>query len=226
MLDALEVAREQLAIAERVFARDSPDRFQCFFNVWKLAFEAGIYEESREIGEEWLRQALRVLGGCHTEIASASLSLAATLVKLARDEEAESAYKRVVDVHERLAPRDLPFKLIAYLDPLADTQARLRKFPDAEATSRRRLSLLRQHARHAATDIATQLVKIGMLLAEQSRHAEAEAAINEAVQVLEERFAADSPSLIQSLKVVAELCDAPGRPPLAAIAAIRARLSE
>lgn len=163
------------------------------------------------------RLARQALGGFEAqgrpkdrETAVAAGWLGVALERQGRLGEAESPYRRALDLSARVYGEQDPYTALT-LNNLASLLMQLGRAQEAEALLRRGLAIREASLGPSHPDVATSLTSLGLLLLAQGRYAEAEPLLRRAVSISETAPGQDTQETANSINVLAQLLFAQGR---------------
>jgi CHAT domain-containing protein/tetratricopeptide (TPR) repeat protein len=205
--EATEIAKLQLAVAERKFRADHPSVAIALNNLALLYQAQGRYAEAEPLYKRTLTTIEKALGADHHNVATPLNNLAELYRAQGRYGEAEPLYKRSLAIREKALGPDHPDvgQSLNNLALLYDAQGR---YPEAEPLYKRTLTIFEKAL---SPEHATALNNLALLYQAQGRYAEAEPLFKRALAAREKSLGPEHPDVGQPLNNLAELYRAQGR---------------
>lgn len=216
--EALALAEDTLAARRRQLGPEHPDTLSALMNLAMSYFAADRLDEAGRLLTEVTNTSLQILGPDHRLSHTAAYNLAHVRLRQDNLAEARTLFTRALESRRRALGPDNSQTLIA-LEALATVLAREERYEDAEALFRNSLAARAKSAPQHWRTHQTR-TRLGALLVQRARYADAEPLLLESAQAL---LAARNELPIsarhlagESLTHLIELYTAWGKPELAA----------
>jgi non-specific serine/threonine protein kinase/serine/threonine-protein kinase len=170
---AVEQARQALALREKTLGPDHPDTLSALFVLAENEMILGHYQEAEALHRRAWEGRQRVLGGEHRDTLTAQNALAMCLFDLDRRAEGELLERRVVEISSRVLGADHEDTLRANTN-LANMLEARGEVAEAEALLKDTLERKRRTIGSDHPSTLDTMHTLGLLLQNAARHAESE----------------------------------------------------
>ena len=212
MGDYDEAGRRLHALYEtrvRVMGKDHPETASDLENYANVLFRLNRLDEVPKILNEVLDTRTRVLGENHTATSRTRTNLATVLGSQGKSDEAVEILKHELAIQTALGPDSVGVAEVKF--SLAKSLARLKKHDEALQNLNDVLRIRRRLFGERSPQVAATLQKVAASSMELGKHAEAEAAIGEAIAIQREKAGADDPDTLMYRYWQARIVGAAGR---------------
>ena len=208
--EALEVAKQSLALAERQFGADHVEVCPPLNNLAAIYDRLGQYAEAERLYRRALAIREKALKPDHPDIGLSLNNLAGLYFAQGRHAEAEPLYKRSLAIRQKaFGPDDA---LVAEaLNNLAALHRDQGRYAEAEPLHQRALAIREKVLGPEHRDVATSLNNLALLYKSQGRNAEAEPLYKRSLAIREKVLGPDHPDVALLLTNLATLYRDQGR---------------
>ncbi|MEQ1859546.1 MAG: tetratricopeptide repeat protein [Chthoniobacteraceae bacterium] len=211
--DAFKLAREVLAIRERVLPPDSPGLANALHNVGASLARQQRDEEAAPLLARAMGIYERAYGRDDVEVADTASELAAALVESEKFAEAEAVARRAISIFER-AGENYALRLALALDRLGYTFLAAKRNADAEPLLRRAVQIYDRRPDARAKDHSDAVHRLGLSIARQDRRREALPYLKRSAEIGAKWFRDDDPLFAVLFHNLAVWADGAGDDPL------------
>ena len=178
-------------VSVSVRADTDGDQWEKYLEQARLFREKGAYWDAEKAALAAVKEAEKS-GRREVDVAKAWNSLAAIYYDIGRYTDAESLFRRSVEVWERvLGPSRT--EVVRGLNNLGALYLRMGRFKDAESVSTRALAIKEKNPEADDRDLAETLNNLGELCRSQGRYAEAEPSYQRAIAIWEKTLGPTHP---------------------------------
>ncbi|MFZ4807058.1 MAG: tetratricopeptide repeat protein [Hyphomicrobiaceae bacterium] len=210
-VEATEVAKRALALAERRHGTDHPEVGKALGNLGDVLRQRGLFVEAENLQRRALAIAERHFGAAHTSTAQVKLALALVLQRQGRYAEAIGLAEQALAVLD--APTAaMPAELSVALNNLATLYETTGRLADAERLLRRSLSVTESARGGSHPEVGIRLNNLALLVERTGRLAEAETLARRALAITEAAAGPEHPDVAVRLSNLAGIISASGRP--------------
>jgi esterase/lipase superfamily enzyme/Tfp pilus assembly protein PilF len=208
--EAVPVAQQALALAEKLHGPDHPDVANSLNHLAALYGTQGRYADAEPLYRRSLAIREKALGPDHPDVARSLNNLAGLYDDEGRYADAEPLYKRALAIDEKaLGPDDTV--VATMLNNLAALYHDEGRYTDTEPLLKRSLAIREKALGPDNPDVARSLNNLAGLYHDEGRYADAEPLYKHALAVREKALGPDHPDVAQSLNNLAALYGTQGR---------------
>jgi tetratricopeptide (TPR) repeat protein len=208
--DAIPLAKEVIAILEKVRGPDHPDVAAMLNTLAELYTLQGRYAEAEPLYERSLAIKEKMLGPDHPDVALSLNDMAVMYDRQGRYAEAEPLYKRSLAIREKVLGPDHPDVALG-LNNLALLYDNETRYAEAEPLFKRSLAIFEKAFGPDHPKVALGLNNLAALYRLQGRYAEAEPLYKRSLAINEKALGPDHPDVALGLNNLAELYRLLGR---------------
>jgi tetratricopeptide (TPR) repeat protein/CHAT domain-containing protein len=208
--EAIPIARQAIAITEKVLGPDHPSLGQPLFKLAELYWTQRNYAEAEPLMKRSLDLYEKALGPDHPHVATALYALAALYHAQNRYSEAEPLNRRSLAIREQTLGPEHP-EVAMSLSNLAVLLRAQGRYQEAETLYVRALAIQEKSLGPDHPNIATVLKNLALLYEGQGRYGEAEPLYRRRLALYEKTLAPDHPNVATALYDLAWLYRAQGR---------------
>ncbi|MGA7324297.1 MAG: CHAT domain-containing tetratricopeptide repeat protein [Rhodomicrobium sp.] len=208
--EAIAIAQQALALAERTLGERHPDTLRILNNLASLYSSAGRYAEAEPLYKRVLEAKERTLGKEHPDTLRTTGNLALLYYDLGRYDEAEPLAKRTLEARERVLGKEAPETLdsINGLGLLYQIQGRHK---EAEPLLRRAFSGREHLLGKEHPDTLLSLNNLALFYWSQGRYSEAEPLYKRALEASERLLGKEHPDTLGLVNNLALIYDEQSR---------------
>ncbi len=208
--EALELAREALAMRRRVLGEEHTDTFDAERLVARLTFDLGEHDEAERMLRATLDRQRETLGENDPEILSTMATLVVIIFRAGKFEECEALARRVVEGWSAVLGEDHP-KTLKAISNLAITLVQLDRHSEAERLLRPNLELQRAALGPAHPDCFSTMRNLATAVRSQGREEEAGEIYRERWEIARRELGPEHRITLENKSVVALLLAQEGR---------------
>jgi tetratricopeptide (TPR) repeat protein len=202
--EAIPVAQESLALAEKALGPDHPESATLVNNLAELYRSMGEYAKAQALFQRALKIDEKALGPDHPNVARDLNNLALLYKSKGEYGKVESLYQRALKIQEKALGRDDP-TVATYLNNLATLSISMGNYAKAKPLLQRALEIDEKALGPDHPETATDLNNLALLCNSMGDYAKAEPLFQRALSINEKALGPDHPTTATTLTNLAEL---------------------